>query len=203
MSLTQIFDVLKLTFAVAVVSLILKTWVMIKASELERIFFSQEKNLMINLVRLIFIAIILTPLSIWYLSYGSNISINNVRNEEIIFLLIMSLLLSIFAAFQLVYPFFSDPLGKDAYYIVLPDQTKAYLIKSLNRNEILAYTHPRFEEINRDKNTPEKNQIIILKKDDVKTQRIFRIRYKKSFIESLKIKITDLKNKRNNQQTNN
>ncbi|PGX45315.1 hypothetical protein [Bacillus cereus] len=203
MDLAQIFQVLKLSFVVATLSLILKTWVMMKATGFEKIFFSQEKNLMINIVRLIFFAIITTPLGIWYLSYGSHISITNGRTEEIVALLIMSLLLSIFVVFQIGYPFFSDPLGKDAYYIILPDQTKAYLIKSLNRNEILAYTHPRFEEINKDKESPEENQIIILKKEDVKTQRIYRIRHKDAFLVLVKAKITALKAKRNAHQRNN
>lgn len=168
---------------------------MMKATGFEKIFFSQEKNLMINIVRLIFFAIVTTPLSIWYLSFGSNISISHGKSEEIVALLLMSLLLSIFVVFQVGYPFFSDPLGKDAYYIILPDQTKAYLIKSLNRSEILAYTYPRFEEINIDRNSSE-NQVIVLKKEEVKTKRIYRIRHKHGFLVAIKTKIIELKNKR-------
>lgn len=198
MDLSQIFEALKLSFVAGAISLFLKTCVMMKATGFEKIFFSQEKNLMINIVRLIFFAIVTTPLSIWYLSFGSNISVTNGKAEEIVALLLISLLLSIFVVFQVVYPFFSDPLGKDAYYIILPDQTKAYLIKSLNRNEILAYTYPRFEEINIDRNSSE-NQIIVLKKEEVKTKRIYRIRHKGGFLVLIKTKITELKNKRRTQ----
>lgn len=80
-------------------------------------------------------------------------------------------------------------------HIILPDQTKAYLIKSWNRNEISAFNYPHFKEINLDRNSS-KNQIIVLQKEEVKTKRIYRIHFKTGFLVSIKTKITKLKNKR-------
>ncbi|PGQ09647.1 hypothetical protein COA05_30425 [Bacillus thuringiensis] len=85
---------------------------------------------------------------------------------------------------EIYVPYLSDPLGKDAYYIKQDDESKIYLIKSLNKLEILGYSHPRLKKI--DKNNPENNYTRILKKDDVKNTVIFRERYQDSLLDRIK-----------------
>ncbi|PGX74540.1 hypothetical protein COE45_28680 [Bacillus thuringiensis] len=72
-------------------------------------------------------------------------------------------------------------------HIIHPNQAKAYLIKSWNRNEVSTFNYPRFEEINLDRNSS-KNPIIFLQKEGVKTKRIYRIQLKTGFLVSIKTK---------------
>ncbi|PHA58728.1 hypothetical protein COF07_10325 [Bacillus wiedmannii] len=184
MELTNIFQTLNITYYVAAGLFLLKTCTIIKASSIEKLFFNQEKVLFIQILHVIIFAIFITPITILYFYIFSDRQLNISDINDIIGFIIVSLLVSTVVVLEIYVPYLSDPLGKDAYYIKLNDGTKVYLIKSLNKLEILGYSHPRLKRI--DKNNSNKNQTRILEKEYVKNTVIFRERYKDSLLEKIK-----------------
>jgi len=184
MDLTNIFQTLNITYYVAAGLLLLKTCTILKASSIEKLFFNQEKILLIQILHIIIFTIFITPITILYFYIFSDKSLNISNINEIIGFIIVSLLVSSILVLEIYIPYLSDPLGKDAYYIKQDDDSKIYLIKSLNKLEILGYSHPRLKKI--DKNNPNNNYTRILKKEDVKNTVIFRERYQDSLLDKIK-----------------
>lgn len=162
-----------ITIIISTSLIILKGVNLLFTSNVEKIFFSMEKNIFIRFSQvtimsmlLVFpLAPILRPL----------FQLPEVIDWEILAsYYIVCFPFSFFITFIIYHLLLPDYLGNYAYFIKHETHGKLYIIKSINRNEILLYSHPRLTE---GAETPELNISIILLKEDVKKGIIYREKY--------------------------
>ncbi|TBX90831.1 hypothetical protein E0M29_09780 [Bacillus cereus] len=171
-----------ITIVVSIIFIIFKGMALLQTSNVEKIFFSFEKNIFIRFSHVVIISIPITFLFSALLSHFLHIPLQQEKNFLIAYFTICFMF--IFAiTLQLYLIFFPDYLGKFAYYIEHEKYGKLYIIKSINRKEVLLYSHPR---LYKDVGNSQHNKSLILEKEFIKKQLIYRENFTTSNFKFLK-----------------
>lgn len=163
-----------IVITITVITILLRGVNSLLSSNIEKIFFSMEKNIFIRFSHIIIISIVLSILFVPIVSYLFTWPETIDLSGLIVFYLVCFSYSfpSTFIIYHLILP---DYLGNYAYFIDHEDHGKLYIIKSMNKKEILLYTHPR---LNEGSNNPENDFSVILLKEDIKKRVIYRENYK-------------------------
>lgn len=169
----------------SVIMLILSAIVILNSSKVERIFFSQQKNLIIQLLHIVLTAFFFTLLYIQGAEWITGESVINAKDikHSLIIIAISYLFISIIVG-QFYYILNSYYLGRDTYYIIDPKHGKLYLIKSINSKEVLLFNHPRLSE--RDYEDPTNNIFVFRSKESIKEGEIYQGEYTDSLFKSIR-----------------
>ncbi|OFD06191.1 hypothetical protein COO04_16410 [Bacillus toyonensis] len=166
-----------ITIIISTSLIILKGINLLFTSNVEKIYFSMEKNILIRFSHITIISILLVfPLS--PILRPLFVLPETINWEVLAGFLIACFPFSFFITYIIYHFLLPDYLGNYAYFIKHETHGKLYIIKSINRKEILLYSHPRLTE---GENTPELNFSIILLKEDVKKRVIYRENYNATF----------------------
>ncbi|PEK65718.1 hypothetical protein [Bacillus wiedmannii] len=158
---------------VSVFFILFKGIALLQTSNVEKIFFSIEKNIFIRFSHITIISLSLTfPLADLF-RFVLQIPIQLDKNFLIAYF-VMCFMFTFLITLQLYLIFFPDYLGKFAYYINHEEHGKLYIIKTINRKEILLYSHPRLYLGDA---TSDTNKSLILLKEDIKKKAIYREDY--------------------------
>lgn len=143
---------------------ILKFITMLNLYPVEKIFNSNEKNLMIRISKALLWAIPLSFLirSLLKIFAPIEVDFSQILELEIAYFSI-SYLTSVLLTIQISTSFFPDVFGKYAYYINHPDFGKMYISRILNKDEVILFTN---KKIYMDSNNP---STFIMKKEVLKT----------------------------------
>ncbi|HHT7139355.1 hypothetical protein PDQ76_02145 [Bacillus cereus] len=144
------------------------------SSNVEKIFFSMEKNILIRFSHIVMMSVVLSflfiPIVNYFFTWPDTIDLLSLI---VFYLTCFTFSLSInLLIYHLLLP---DYLGNYAYFIKHENHGKLYIIKSMNKKEILLYSHPRLTE---ESNELDKNFSVILLKEDIKKRAIYRENYK-------------------------
>lgn len=144
------------------------------SSNVEKIFFSMEKNILIRFSHIVMMSVVLSflfiPIVNYFFTWPDTIDLLSLI---VFYLTCFTFSLSInLLIYHLLLP---DYLGNYAYFIKHENHGKLYIIKSMNKKEILLYNHPRLTE---ESNELDKNFSVILLKEDIKKRAIYRENYK-------------------------
>ncbi|HDR8188339.1 TPA: hypothetical protein QC285_005399 [Bacillus cereus] len=171
-----LFNELPIPYITIIIStslIILKGVNLLFTSNVEKIYFSMEKNIFIRFSHITILSILLVfPLSP---ILRPLFELPDIINWEVFAgFLIACFPFSFFITYIIYHLLLPDYLGNFAYFIKHETYGKLYIIKSINRKEILLYSHPRLTE---GRGTSENDFSIILLKDDVKKMVIYREKY--------------------------
>ncbi|PFV05730.1 hypothetical protein COL10_24025 [Bacillus cereus] len=170
---------------ITVITILLRGVNSLLSSNVEKIFFSMEKNILIRFSHIIIISIVLSilfmPIIGYLFTWPDTI---NLSDLIVFYLVCFTYTFPItFIIYHLILP---DYLGNYAYFIEHENHGRLYIIKSMNKKEILLYTHPR---LTKGSNEPDKDFSVVLLKEDIKKRVIYRENYtatSKSFKKFLK-----------------
>lgn len=136
---------------------------LLRSSKIEKLFFSQEKNLFIQFSNILLISIPISIVGGWLLKVMVPLEDNQLTSAEIF---LVYYLVSFIASFILVFQFymtiFSDYLGRYSYYIEHKEHGPMFLIKSTKKDEVLLYQKKRLDF------TEGENGIIYMKIEELK-----------------------------------
>ncbi|MES5865314.1 hypothetical protein [Bacillus cereus group sp. RP32] len=168
-----------------VIIIALKGFSLLLSSNVEKIFFSMEKNILIRFAHIVIMSMVLsilfTPIVCSNLLGPEKVNLTSLIASYLA--CFTFLFISSFLTYRLIIP---DYLGNYAHFIMHENHGKLYIIKSMNKTEILLYSHPRLTE---GSNNPKDDFSVVLLKEDIKKRVIYRENYKatsKSFKRLLK-----------------
>lgn len=144
---------------------------LLKATPIEKIFYTSEKNVFIRFCYILISNIPFTLLMFWYMSTHLNEDMTETNLPKMTIILIYfigSYLVCLIVTFSIFYSFKEKYLGRYSFYIEHKELGKMYVIKSVNKKEVLL---SEIQDIN---SYSEIAKILIMSKEELKTFAIFQ-----------------------------
>lgn len=174
-NLQQLLPAITISSIIAIGSIVLRFLVLVRSSKIERIFYTSEKNLLIQISQVSIISVpfslLLTEVLQFFIPYEGNYTVQQ-KNELYLAYLVVSYFASLVFVGQIYTALFSDFLGKYSFYIEHGELGKMYIVKSMNKKEVILFEGPRIYFHKDD------SKSLIITKDELKQHVIFQEKLK-------------------------
>jgi hypothetical protein len=171
LTINKLFPAIQWVSLLGIATVLLRYVALLKSSRIEHLFYKTEKILFIQISRVLLITI---PISLYVTEILLNLvppyeaQMNGNQLEIYLAYFLVGYLITFFLALQIYMGFFSDYLGRFAYYIDHAEFGKLYILKTISKNEVLLYSQPR------DYFIQGQNLSYIMKFDEVKQHQIYQ-----------------------------
>lgn len=161
------------------------------SSKLEKLLYTKEKILMTQIFQVLLISIPISVLIAQLLEHFAPINTSEVDNESTFFLVYLAVgyVSSVFFVLPIYFGIFSDFLGKNSYYIEHEIHGKMYIVKAMNKKELILFKNRRLHITD---NLP---KTVIISRDELTKYPILLEIGKTTFIEDLEFAWNKIKEK--------
>lgn len=162
---------------------VLKIISMVSSSKLEKLLYTKEKILMTQIFQVLLISIPISLLIAQLLEHFTPISKSEINNESTILLIYLAVgyFFSVFFVLPIYFGIFSDFLGKSSYYIEHEIHGKMYIVKAMNKKELMLFENRRLYINN---NSP---KTVIIARDELKEYPILLEIQTSNFVQDFKL----------------
>lgn len=185
-SISQLIPILTTGIVMTTVTAIISFITMLNSSKIEKIFFTTEKRLAIQISNVALVSIPIALFSVWVYTLFKPLKEVDPEHQLELFIayFLVFYITSVFFVGYLYGAFFSDLLGRYAFYIEHDFEGKMYVVKSMNKKEVILYNKPRLY------NTLENSKYYIITREELKEYTIFQEKMKNTgFLDVIKILI--------------